>query len=128
MRDVLVMQPPRPKAMAQLEATYRLHRFDLAEDKAAFLSEVGARCAAVVEHRQAGMIVALRVAPPEGTLGPADGRMSLALREQAMARGVLLRPLHDTIYWMPPLSITDAEIEQLRARTIATIDDVLGGR
>ncbi|NNK77299.1 MAG: 2-hydroxyacid dehydrogenase, partial [Litoreibacter sp.] len=48
--DVLVMAPPRPKAMAQLEATYRLQRFDLAEDKDAFLEEVGARCKAVVTN------------------------------------------------------------------------------
>lgn len=48
--DVLVMAPPRPKAMAQLEATYQLHRFDLAEDKEAFLAEVGTRCKAVVTN------------------------------------------------------------------------------
>ena len=47
-RDVLVMAAPRPKAMAQLEAAYQLHRYDLAEDKAAFLAQVGARCEAVV--------------------------------------------------------------------------------
>jgi len=49
-RDVLLMQPPRPKAMAQLEAAYRLHRFDLAEDRTAFLAEVGSRCEAVVTN------------------------------------------------------------------------------
>lgn len=48
--DVLIMTPPRPKAMAQLEASYRLHRFDLADDKPEFLSEVGARCKAVVTN------------------------------------------------------------------------------
>ena len=50
MREVLVMQPPRPKAMTQLEAAYRLHRFDQAEDKVAFLTEVGACCEAVVTN------------------------------------------------------------------------------
>ena len=48
--EVLVMAPPRPKAMAQLEATYHLHRFDLADDKKAFLSDVGAHCKAVVTN------------------------------------------------------------------------------
>lgn len=49
-RDVLVMQAPRPKAMAQLQANYRLHRFDQADDKAAFLAEIGANCEAVVTN------------------------------------------------------------------------------
>lgn len=48
--DVLVMAPPRPNAMAQLEATYKLHRLDLEDDKAAFLSAIGTRCKAVVTN------------------------------------------------------------------------------
>lgn len=49
-RDVLIMYPPRPKAMAQLEAAYRLHRFDEAADKSAFLAEYGPRCEAIVTN------------------------------------------------------------------------------
>jgi lactate dehydrogenase-like 2-hydroxyacid dehydrogenase len=49
-RDVLVMAAPRPKAMAQLEASYHLHRFDLADDKPAFLAEIGSQCQAVVTN------------------------------------------------------------------------------
>lgn len=48
--DVLVMFPARPKAMEQLEATYNLHRYDLAENKPAFLAEFGPRCVAVVTN------------------------------------------------------------------------------
>lgn len=48
MHEVLVMFPPRPKAMTQLEAIYHLHRYDQAEDKAGFLADIGARCKAVV--------------------------------------------------------------------------------
>lgn len=47
-RDVMIMFPARPKAMAQLEAEYNLHRYDLAEDKDAFLAEFGPLCEAVV--------------------------------------------------------------------------------
>lgn len=50
MHEVLVMAPPRPKAMAQLEDTYRLHRYDLADDKVGFLTRVGAQCEAVVTN------------------------------------------------------------------------------
>lgn len=53
--DVLVMYPARPKAMAQLEAAYTLHRYDEAVDKMAFLSEVGARCRAVATNGHAAL-------------------------------------------------------------------------
>ncbi|WP_425098696.1 2-hydroxyacid dehydrogenase [Tropicibacter sp. S64] len=45
--DVLLMYPTRPKAMAQLEALYTLHRYDEAEDKMAFLAEHGAKITAI---------------------------------------------------------------------------------
>jgi len=48
--DVLVMRRQRPRAMAQLEATYNLHRYDEASDKEAFLAEFGPRCLAVVVY------------------------------------------------------------------------------
>lgn len=48
--DVLVLFPARPKAMAQLEEAYTLHRHDLAEDKDAFLAEFGPRCVAIVTN------------------------------------------------------------------------------
>ena len=49
-QDILIMAEPRPKAMAQLEAAYMLHRHDLAEDKAAYLAEVGPKCTGVVTN------------------------------------------------------------------------------
>ncbi|MDF0600293.1 2-hydroxyacid dehydrogenase [Psychromarinibacter sp. C21-152] len=49
-RDVLVMVPPLPPQMAQLEETYAVHRYDLAEDKAAFLAEHGPHCEAVATN------------------------------------------------------------------------------
>ena len=58
-------------------------------------------------------------------LGPADGRLSLALREAALARDVLLRPLHDTIYWMPALNIDADALARLAAVTGEVIDEVL---
>lgn len=46
-QDVLVMDAPRPKALAQLEAQYRLHRYDTADDKMALLADVGPACTAI---------------------------------------------------------------------------------
>lgn len=45
--DVLLMYPARPIAMAQLEASYTLHRYDEADDKMAFLAEHGAKITAI---------------------------------------------------------------------------------
>ncbi len=97
-------------------------------DRAASLGRaaeaVAAACPAIVHRRQQGMILAFEVKVAEDH--PAAPRLGLALRSAALRNGVLLRPLHDTIYWMPPLSISDAEIDLLRERTIATIHEVLG--
>ncbi len=82
--------------------------------------QVAERCPAVAHHRQAGMIAALELDPDAAKRQP-DGRLSLALREAALARGVLLRPLHDTIYWMPPLCVTEPELETLAAVTAEAI-------
>jgi adenosylmethionine-8-amino-7-oxononanoate aminotransferase len=76
----------------------------------------------ILDTRQAGFVAALTV---DRERGPADGRLSLALRSAALARGVLLRPLHDTIYWMPALNIELDALEQLAAVTGEVIDEVL---
>jgi len=86
--------------------------------------EVAAQCPSVVHHRQAGMIAAMTLQPTPQRPGPSDRRISLALREQAMARGVLLRPLHDTIYWMPPYCIDDDALAKLTRVTIEAIEAV----
>nr|WP_321458044.1 2-hydroxyacid dehydrogenase [uncultured Cohaesibacter sp.] len=46
--DVLVVVPLRPDQQSQLEDAYTLHRYDLAEDKDAFLDEVGDKIVAAV--------------------------------------------------------------------------------
>jgi adenosylmethionine---8-amino-7-oxononanoate aminotransferase len=76
----------------------------------------------ILDSRQAGFVAALTV---DRQRGPADGRLSLALRAAALARGVLLRPLNDTIYWMPALNIELDALEQLAAVTGEVIDEVL---
>ncbi|MBV1857935.1 MAG: aminotransferase class III-fold pyridoxal phosphate-dependent enzyme, partial [Nannocystaceae bacterium] len=88
-------------------------------------TSVATRCADMVRsHRQAGMIVAFDLDP--GDRMPAGGRLSLAVREAAIEAGALLRPLHDTLYWMPPLSITDTELDALAAATVHALEAVLG--
>lgn len=79
---------------------------------------VAAACPAIVHHRQVGMIAAFQVDPARA---PADGRLGLRLRSEALRRGVLLRPLHDTLYWLPPLVIDDAQLDLLADVTAAAI-------
>ena len=43
--------------------------------------------------------------------------------QAAVARGVLLRPLGDVVVIMPPLTITDIEIERIVTTLAEAIDD-----
>jgi adenosylmethionine-8-amino-7-oxononanoate aminotransferase len=83
---------------------------------------VAERCPGVLGTRQAGFVAALTV---DRERGPADGRLALALRSAALERGVLLRPLNDTIYWMPALNIDDAALERLAEVTAEVITKVM---
>jgi adenosylmethionine-8-amino-7-oxononanoate aminotransferase len=85
--------------------------------------ELARRCPAILHHRQAGLVAAFEL---DASRGPSDGRLSLALRSAALERGVLLRPLADTLYWMPALTITAAELERLAEVTGEVITEVLG--
>ena len=44
---------------------------------------------------------------------------------QAVAHGVLIRPIGNTVYFMPPYVITDEEFAFLVAQTLRTLDAVL---
>ena len=87
--------------------------------------EVASACPQVANHRQLGTVVAFDVVGADGRPCPADARIGLALRMAALERGVLLRPLHDTIYWMPPLTVTADELRLLARVTSETIHAVL---
>jgi lactate dehydrogenase-like 2-hydroxyacid dehydrogenase len=58
-QDVIVVAPILARQMAQLEATYRLHRWDLADDKDAFAASVADRVRAAVTTGTVGISGAL---------------------------------------------------------------------
>jgi adenosylmethionine-8-amino-7-oxononanoate aminotransferase len=89
-------------------------------------ARVKARCPTIAHVRQAGLVVALEVRPSSHAGKVEDGRLGLHLRAAAMRRGVLLRPLHDTIYWMPPLSTPDDVLDHLADVTAEVVQEVLG--
>jgi adenosylmethionine-8-amino-7-oxononanoate aminotransferase len=72
----------------------------------------------VRHYRQLGMIWAFDV---RTTLPDFAKRIFAA----GLARGVLVRPIGNTIYFMPPYVIDDAELSLLVRETLAAIDEVL---
>jgi adenosylmethionine-8-amino-7-oxononanoate aminotransferase len=85
------------------------------------LGETIAPLAAVGEVRQRGLMVGVELAPP------ADGlRWGRRVCAAAVRRGVLIRPLGDVVVLMPPLTITDAELERIVAVLAESIDEVCG--
>lgn len=62
----------------------------------------------VKEVRQQGMVAAVEL---EGY--DPDQRIGLKIYRYGLSQGVLLRPLGNVIYFMPPYIITEAEIERM---------------
>ena len=48
-------------------------------------------------------------------------RLGYLTYQPAIKAGILLRPLGNTIYWLPPLNITDEEIEALKSKTMQAL-------
>ncbi|MEG2940743.1 MAG: adenosylmethionine--8-amino-7-oxononanoate transaminase [Thermomonas sp.] len=72
----------------------------------------------VADVRQAGMIVAFELTERGDKRTPFDPALRVGLRayRAALERNVVLRPLGDTLYWMPPYCIDDEQLDLL-ART-----------
>jgi adenosylmethionine-8-amino-7-oxononanoate aminotransferase len=69
----------------------------------------------VAEIRQQGMILAIELVKDRATREPWDfrERRGLAVYRAALERGVLLRPVGNVVYFMPPYVITPEEIALL---------------
>ncbi len=69
----------------------------------------------VAEVRQQGMILAIEMTQDKAsrTAYPCQERRGVRVCQHALAQGVLLRPLGDVIYFMPPYVITADEIQLL---------------
>ena len=79
----------------------------------------------VADVRQAGMVVAFELTRDgdRRTPFPAAARVGLQAYRAALARGVVLRPLGDVLYWMPPYCVDDAQLELLAQTTRAAIEE-----
>ncbi len=81
----------------------------------------------VADVRQAGMIVAFELTQngDKRTPFPGSARIGLRAYRAALARGVVLRPLGDVLYWMPPYCVDDEQLALLAETTRAAIEKAL---
>ena len=83
-----------------------------------YFSEVASQSGKISNVRSIGAIVA-------GDLEHHDGkRLSHQLQQEALARGALLRPMGNTLYWLPPLTTDQQTIEKLAEITLNSIKAV----
>ena len=71
------------------------------------------------------MIVAFELAADGAgrTPYPAADRRGLRAYRHALSRGVLLRPLGDVLYWMPPYCVGEDELTHLADVTATAIEE-----
>jgi adenosylmethionine---8-amino-7-oxononanoate aminotransferase len=78
----------------------------------------------VAEVRQTGMIAAVEMVADKQTRAAFDWqeRRGLRVYDYGLKHGMLLRPIGDVIYFMPPYVITEAEIDAMVAVATAGIE------
>lgn len=83
----------------------------------------------VGDIRQCGMIAGIELVedPARKAPFPAARRMGHRVALEARRRGAILRPLGDVIVLMPPLSITERELERLVEIAVESVKAALAG-
>jgi adenosylmethionine-8-amino-7-oxononanoate aminotransferase len=91
----------------------------------AALAEPLSRHRHVADVRQTGMMLAFELTRDgnKATPFPAASRVGLKAYRAALARGVVLRPLGDVLYWMPPYCVDGEQLQLLADVTRAAIDE-----
>ena len=83
----------------------------------------------VADVRQWGMMAGVELMddPPAKRPYPYERLIGAQVARAARKAGVLMRPLGDVMVFMPPLSITAAEIDLLLDATLEAINEITGG-
>ena len=109
-----------PLACAAARASLAIFRDDhVLEANRTLAARLGERAGALADHphvaevRQRGMILAIELAADKASRAPYpwQERRGLRVYRHALTRGVLLRPIGNVVYFMPPYVITPAEID-----------------
>jgi adenosylmethionine---8-amino-7-oxononanoate aminotransferase len=80
------------------------------------LNDIANKTGALTNIRGIGAVVAADLVNPKGT-----ARLGYLLYQEALKLGALLRPLGNTIYWMPPLNIPIDTLHDLKRITLQAI-------
>ncbi len=121
-----------PLACAAALATLRIFEEDgvlasnqLTATRMAQLAAPFAQHPHVADVRQTGMIVAFELTRDGNKHTPFDPALRIGLRayRTALERGVVLRPLGDVLYWMPPYCIDEEQLVLLADVTRVAIDE-----
>jgi adenosylmethionine---8-amino-7-oxononanoate aminotransferase len=82
--------------------------------KIAALKECGKQFDAMAgEFRQTGMIAAVELVKKNKKRYPFEKRIGYQVYLEGLKRGLFMRPLGDVVYFIPPLIITETEIETM---------------
>ncbi len=83
----------------------------------------------VADVRQTGMIAAVELVADKATRRPFDSKERRGMRVylHGLEHGVLLRPLGNVVYFMPPYVVTGQEIDLLVDTAIAGIERAVAG-
>lgn len=85
----------------------------------AAMQDIAEKTGMLQNIRGIGAIVAADLAVPND-----NQRYGFMLYQEAVKRGALLRPLGNTIYWLPPLTITEQTLMELKNITLQAITAV----
>jgi len=77
------------------------------------LQALAARRPYLYDLRACGAVAAIDIRRPDGTRRDPGRRTGYAVYREAVRRGALLRPLGDTMYLFPPLTIAPAEVADI---------------
>jgi adenosylmethionine---8-amino-7-oxononanoate aminotransferase len=95
---------------------------DLEITLGSYMADVAEKTKKLINIRCLGGIVA---ADLDVNRDKTNSRSGYQIFKKAVAFGAYLRPLGNTIYWLPPLNITEHDLRHLRDVTIAAIQAVM---
>ncbi len=107
-------------ALATLDIFEADNVIEANRDKAATMNELAQPLAhhpRVIDFRNTGMIWAFEV-------DVKDPGIARRIHELALERELLLRPIGNTVYFMPPYTVTDEELAMLVDRTVEIIESL----
>jgi adenosylmethionine-8-amino-7-oxononanoate aminotransferase len=78
--------------------------------------------------RGRGLMIGIEIVQDRQSKITLDSELLVGRRicEQAISQGVWIRPLGDVVVLMPPLSISEAELDMLADAVIASVENVTG--